>query len=176
MPKKPVRAQWEPLCVGCAGTTSGAQQSILAMMSIAHLHINCDSAQGLLCGPGFSTEPEKERECLNLYKCSPSNIYFLTPKCFFPEAVLCSWHDVSQTCQTKSMRHYPEPQQTLNVWTLAEFLFSSSLCIVFLLGWSYVAIQQEKGCIIKVEKGVHGLKTCFESRILPGICVWFHLP
>lgn len=69
------------------------------------------------------------------------------------------------------MRYYPEPQQTLNVWTLAELLFSSSLCIEFLLGWSYTAIQQEKGYLIRVEKRVHGVRMCFESRILPGICV-----
>lgn len=133
------------------------------------------AGQGLLRGPGFSTEPGKERECLNLYKCSASNTDFLAPKCCFPEAVLCSWHDVSQTCQ-KSMRYYPEPQQTLNVWTLAELLFSSPLCIEFLLGWSYTAIQQEKGYMIRVEKRVHGVRMCFESRILPGICVWFHVP
>lgn len=133
------------------------------------------AGQGLLCVPGFSTEPGKERESLNLHKCSASNTYFLTPKCCFPEAVLCSWHDVSQTCQ-KSMRYYSEPQQILNVWTLAELLFSSSLCIVFLLGWSYTAIQQEKGYMIKVQKGVRCVKMCFGSRILPGICVWFHMP
>lgn len=31
-------------------------------------------------------------------------------RCCFSEAVLCSWHEVSQTCQ-KSLKYYPEPHK-----------------------------------------------------------------